>query len=259
MRIAAISVIALLAASCGPPEHEGPLVVAVAASVRTPTTIIAEAFEKETGIHVELTGGATGALAAQARQGAPFDVFVAADRETPQALASEGVLDAATVRTYASGRLVLWSLRKEIAIDDLRDPAWASRRIAIANPETAAYGKAAMRFLECAGLDGALRDALIPAGDVRAAFEIAASGNADAALVAESVIVANTPFAVATCDGKEVLVDHALGVVAGSKRAADARRLAEYFLEPEVQTLFQGCGFEPAGETVPFDPLAKQP
>lgn len=254
MRVSALILAALLLVSCHEAAPDAPLVVAAAASVRLPAGIVAEVFEKETGIKVEITGGATGMLAAQARAGAPFDVFLAADADTPQALAREGILDSATVRPYARGRLVLWSANGAISVDDLRSPDWASRRIAIANPDTAPFGQAAMQFLKCAGLDESLRDALIPASDVRAAFEIAASGNADAALVAESVIVANTPFADAMCDGEPITVEHTLGVVASSRHAKDARRLADYFLLPETQTLFAACGFEPVGATVVAEP-----
>lgn len=225
------------------------IVVAVAASVREPVEEAAKFFEEETGIAVEITGGATGALAAQARAGAPFDVILAADRDTPAALAKEGVLDSDSVRPYASGHLVLWSRDGAIAPESLAGARWKAKRIAIANPETTPYGRAAMRYLECVGLAEQLRDSLVPASDVRAAYEIAASGNVDAALVAQSV-VGDTPFSELACNGEAIAVEHALGVVAASAHAEEAHRFAEYLLGEGGQRLFAESGLSPVATAV---------
>jgi len=225
------------------------IIVAVASSVRVPAEEAAKQFERETGIVVEVTGGATGALAAQARAGAPFDVFLAADGDTPAALAEEGVLDSESVRPYASGRLVLWSREGAVAPDALAGAGWKAKRIAIANPETAPYGRAAMRYLECVGLAEQLRDSLVPASDVRAAYEIAASGNVDAALVAQSV-VGDTPFSELACDGEVVAVEHALGVVSTSAHADEAHRFADFLLGESGQRLFAESGLSPVATAV---------
>jgi molybdate transport system substrate-binding protein len=128
------------------------LTVAVAANAAPALEDIAKKYQQKTGVAVVVSSGATGLLARQIREGAPFDLFVSADMVTVQKLAEQNLLTSNSVQAYARGRLVFWQQpRGRAPIHDIADLAstTASRiRIAIANPETAPYGQAAKEALE---------------------------------------------------------------------------------------------------------------
>ena len=114
---------------------------------------IAADFEKETGIKTVISFGSSGAFAAQIRQGAPYDLFFSADAKIIMELLSAGFLMPDSVATYARGRLALVSKATEIAgLQGLRSFTAASGRIAIANPEHAPYGRAAVEAMKSAGV-----------------------------------------------------------------------------------------------------------
>ena len=130
-----------------------------------------------------------GQLAEQIRQGAPFDVFLSADGKFVRRLADEGIIRGETVRPYALGSLVLAtdakSELKPKGLADLTGPG--IKFIAIANPETAPYGKAATQAIERAGLAEALKPRLVTAGSVRQALQMVQSGNAEVGIVSRSI------------------------------------------------------------------------
>jgi len=165
------------------------LTVAVAANFYRPMQEIAATYRKQTGTNVRLVSGSTGQLYAQIIQGAPYQVFFAADARRPELLESQGLTQPGSRFTYATGSLVLWSMRedlglKERGIKSLLDTR--VKRIAIANPNTAPYGRAAMQALKAAGMDRAMRTKLVFGENVGQAFLFVRSGNADAGLVAAS-------------------------------------------------------------------------
>ena len=155
----------LLLAALVLPAHADPLRVAAAANLQKVfTEALLPAFTKKAGIAVTPTFGATKALATQIENGAPIDVFVAADTVTVQKLASERVVVPSTVHPYAIGRLVLWSSAQAAhhpkRLQDLADPAYA--KIAIANPKTAPYGLAAEQAFARAGIAARIAPACRP-------------------------------------------------------------------------------------------------
>ena len=185
----ALTVAALLASLSARAELA---TVAVAANFLVPMQTIAAAFEDETGHELVLVPGSTGQLYAQILNGAPFDVFLAADAERPALLADDGLAVAGSRFTYARGRLVLWSADPG-ALDDRGIERLADgdfRHLAIASPELAPYGAAARQVLERLELWEAYRPRIAVGQSIGQAFAMAATGNAELGLVALSQALA---------------------------------------------------------------------
>lgn len=157
----------------------GEVSVAVAANFTAPMQKIAAAFEQATGHKAVLSFGSTGRFYAQVKNGAPFQVLLSADDETPLRLEKEGLAVAGTRFTYATGRLVLWSPAPG-AVDDkgevLRRPD--TGRVAVADPRVAPYGAAAMETLNKMGLAQSLAPRLVQGESIAQAHQFVASGNA---------------------------------------------------------------------------------
>ena len=160
--------------------------VAVAASFVPPMEVVAAAIEAETTHSITLVSGSTGGLYAQILNGAPFDVFVAADAERPRLLAQSGHGIAATRTTVALGRLVL--LSRDTALIDARGldalRGGTLRRVAIANPNLAPYGLASQQVLEALDLWQVLQPRLVRGESVAQTYAMTATGNAELGFVA---------------------------------------------------------------------------
>ena len=164
--------------------------VAVAANFTAPMQKIADAFERETGHKAVLTFGPTGAFAAQIRNGAPFDLLLAADSATPEKLIADGLAIGASRFSYAIGRLVLWSARPDLVDargEVLRNPQ-RFERLAIANPKLAPYGQAAMEAMSKLGVLDTLRPKFAQGESIAKALHFVASGNAQLGFVALSQV-----------------------------------------------------------------------
>lgn len=181
-----IGVLLLLSfAAAGVAADSGPVRVAVASNFLATLEPLAEAFEAHSGTRVVVSSGSTGKLYAQIRQGAPFDVFLAADARRPRLLEREGPALQGSRFTYARGRLVLWSRDPELLADGpapLADGRIA--RLAVANPRTAPYGSAAVETLEHLGLWQRWAPRVVRGENVGQTLHFAATGNVDAAFVA---------------------------------------------------------------------------
>lgn len=162
--------------------------VAVAANFAVPFAEIARAYQRETGYRVEAIPGSTGKLYAQVVNGAPFDVFLSADDVHARKLERAGQGVHGTVTPYATGHLVLWSRDPNRLAGDpiaaLRSPK--VRKLAIANPELAPYGRAALETLDRLGLEHELANRLVVGESIAQALQFAESGGADAAFIARS-------------------------------------------------------------------------
>ena len=169
------------------------LMVFAASDLGAPFAQIVPQFERKTRIDVTLVLGSTGMLAQQIRNGAPADVFFAANESFIKELTAENLTLRNSTVIYARGRIVIVTLRAGgIRVNDLRDLADARiRRIAIANPQHAPYGLAAKQALESAGLWTTLEPKLVFGENVQQAVQFVRSGSAEAGLVARSV--ADTP------------------------------------------------------------------
>ena len=163
--------------------------VAVAANFTAPMKEIAAQFEQATGHKVLATFGATGKFYAQIKNGAPFDVLLAADDETPVKLEKEGAAVANSHFTYAIGKLVLWSAQPGLVDDKGEVLAKGSfAHLAIANPKLAPYGAAAVETLQKLKLYGALEPKIVQGDSIAQAHQFVVSGAAPLGFVAMSQV-----------------------------------------------------------------------
>jgi len=184
-RYARTSLIGLMLATFSLPTTADRLTAAVAANFTGTMQKLIPLFEQRTGHQIRASYGSTGKLYAQIRQGAPFDIFLAADRERPVLLEREQLGVAGSRFTYARGRLVLWSRSKD-AFNDPEAYLTASNapRLAIGNPRTAPYGMAAMEVFTALGLQDTVRQRLVRGDSIAQTFQFVATGNAEAGFVA---------------------------------------------------------------------------
>ncbi|ARS51039.1 molybdate ABC transporter substrate-binding protein [Ectopseudomonas mendocina] len=167
----------------------GEVKVAVAANFTAPLQAIAPAFEKATGHKLVASFGATGQFYAQIKNGAPFDVLLAADDTTPARLEHEGASVLGSRFTYAIGSLVLWSA--DAAYLDGTDAALQAgqfRHLSLANPKAAPYGLAAMQVLDKLGLSEAVKSKLVEGQNITQAHQFVFTGNAELGFVALSQV-----------------------------------------------------------------------
>lgn len=164
--------------------------VAVAANFTAPMKAIAAVFEKTTGHKAELVIGSTGKFYAQIKSGAPFDVFLSADDDTPARLEQEGLVVKGSRFTYATGKLVLWSANASL-VDDKGEVLKKGdfRKLAVANPKVAPYGAAAVETLTKLKLLDAITPKLVQGESIGQAFNFVATGNAELGFVALSQVL----------------------------------------------------------------------
>lgn len=164
------------------------LVIAAAADLSSALSEIGNNYEKKTGVKVKLSFGASGAITHQIQNGAPFDVFFSADMDYPKQLIASGTADAGSLYQYAVGKLVLWvpadsSLDVEHrGMQTVLDPA--VKKISLANPQHAPYGRAAVAALKHAAIYDQVADRLVMGENVAQAAQFVESGNAQVGFVA---------------------------------------------------------------------------
>ena len=189
MKISRLIALLVLLPACVA-AHAEEVSIAVAANFTAPAKLIAAAFEKDTGHKAALAFGATGKFYAQIRSGAPFDVLLAADEETPDRLVQEGAADSTSRFTYAIGRLALWSAKAGYVDDNgevLKKGEF--RHIALANPKVAPYGVAAIETLASLRLLAAMQPKFVQGENTAQAYQFISTGNADLGFVALSQIM----------------------------------------------------------------------
>ena len=249
----------LLSSGCGPKTPELPkLRVAAASDLEQALPILAVAFRQEHGVEIVPTFGASGMLAEQIRQGAPFDVFLSANQSFVERLASEGHLKPDSVHPYFRGTLVLavnkLSAIKLKGLEDLTRPE--VHKIAIANPETAPFGMAARQALQRAGLWETLKPKIVPAESVRQALQLVQTGNAETALVSRSIADVReavvVPLPLDLCDP----IIQSLGIVARTDRPEDARAFTEFVLSKVGQGILRDVGYRRTQVDVEVEPTA---
>jgi molybdate transport system substrate-binding protein len=227
------------------------LVIAAAADLSAVLKEAGDRYEKKTGATVKLSFGASGALTQQIQNGAPFDLFFSADMDYPRQLIAAGDADASSLYQYAVGKLVLWvpadsSLDVEHqGMNILLDPS--VKKIAIANPQHAPYGRAAEAALKHSGMYDRIADRLVLGENISQAAQFVESGNAQAGFVA----LAHAAAPAMRGKGKywEVPLDSypplAQGVVilSHSQHKKEATDFLEYMKMKEVSDLLQQYGF----------------
>ena len=159
--------------------------IAVAANFTAPAKVLAAVFEKTTGHTAKLSFGPTGGFYTQIKNGAPFDILLAADDERPARLEKEGDTVPGSRFTYAIGKLVLWSAKPGLV--DAQGAVLKNgqfNKLAIASPKLAPYGAAAVETMNKLGLYSALQPRLVEGSSIGQAYQFVASGNADLGFVA---------------------------------------------------------------------------
>lgn len=222
--------------------------VAVAANFTAPMQHIAVAFEQDTGHKATLAFGSTGKFYAQIKNGAPWQVLLAADEVTPARLAQEGLGVPETRFTYAIGRLVLWS-RQPGRVDAqgqvLRDGA--VERLAIADPKLAPYGAAAVQALTRMGLWPRWQSKLVQGENIAQAYQFVASGNAPLGLVALSQVVVEGRIAqgsgwIVPAQWHDPIRQDALLLSAGQDQPA-ALALLQYLRSDKARAILRAFGY----------------
>ncbi|MGH9785444.1 MAG: molybdate ABC transporter substrate-binding protein [Terriglobia bacterium] len=223
------------------PNESRALVVAAASDLAKIAAPLAEAFERAHGSGVAFSFGASGQLEQQIRQGAPFDLYAPAALSYCESLQRDGFL-AGECKVYALGRLVVWS--GNLAIRSLAELEGAGTlRIALANPRYAPYGRAAQQALEAAGLWENLRGRIVYADSVAHAFQMAETGNADAALVARSLVRDEGGNVLDVDPTLHQPIEQTVAVLRSSSNQEAARIFADFLLSPEARGILEAYGF----------------
>ncbi|HHJ81397.1 MAG TPA: molybdate ABC transporter substrate-binding protein [Candidatus Tenderia electrophaga] len=162
--------------------------LAVAANFLATAKALVGVFEKQTGHELLVSAASTGKLYAQIINDAPYDVFLSADRHHPQLLETAGRVVEGSRFVYATGRLVLWS-SEVILLDEASLTKGEFKRLAMANPRTAPYGRAAQLVLKNMGLWQRVKAKLVRGESIAQAFQFVATGNAQLGLVALSQVL----------------------------------------------------------------------
>jgi molybdate transport system substrate-binding protein len=244
---------ALLLLTVGTAAQE--LRVAAAADLGRVMEKLAPTFEKQTGVHVSVSLGSSGNFFAQIQNGAPFDVFLSADRSYPEKLQQAGLSEPGTLTTYARGKLVLWTARASLSssanktTDDLGFLITPSiRRIAIANPEHAPYGRAAVAVLKHYGVYEKVKDKLVLGENISQTAQFAESGNVEAAFIAYSLALGGNMAAKGVSrllpQDSYPPLDQAAVVVRSSKYKEQARRFVTFLGSPQARSILRELGFE---------------
>jgi len=248
-----LALILLFCASAAAQE----ITVAAAADLSAALPEIAAKYKSQTGQDVKLTFGSSGNLTTQIRNGAPFDVFFSADEDYPQQLIAENLADKDTLFRYAVGRLVLWVPNgvaidvQKLGIQALLDPA--VKKIAIANPQHAPYGRAAEAALKHFGIYDQISGKLVLGENVSQAAQFVESGNAQAGLIALShalapVLKDKGHYWTVPLDAYPTL-NQAAVVLSKSKQRDAARKFLGFVRGPEGASILKSYGFSLALET----------
>jgi molybdate transport system substrate-binding protein len=227
-----------------------PLRVAAASDLQAALPGLAAQFEKDTGHPVALTFGSSGNFFTQLQNGAPFDVFLSADIDYPKRLERDGQAEPGSLYAYATGRIVLWT-RNDSTIDLQRglaalvDPL--VRRVAIANPEHAPYGRAAVAALRHEGVYDRVQPKLVRGENISQAAQFVQSGNADVGIVALSLALApalkSSGRYVDIPESIYPPIEQAAVVVAASRQKPVAQQFVQFLKQPATLRTLQSFGF----------------
>jgi molybdate transport system substrate-binding protein len=224
--------------------------VAAAADLKFAMAELAAQFEKQSGTKLDITYGSSGNFLTQIQNGAPFDLFFSADSEYPKKLEAAGLTESGTLREYAVGHIVIWT-PGDSGINPAKD-GWKSlldqrvKKIAIANPEHAPYGRAAVAALKKAGIYEQVKDKLVYGENISQAAEFVQSGNAQAGIVALSLALSpamkNGNRWEIPADSHPV-IKQAAAILNVSKNKDTARRFLDFVSGPQGREILRRCGF----------------
>ena len=248
IRVAVLVLLALASVRAAAAQQE--VRVAAAADLKFAMEDLAGQFEKQSGTIANVTYGSSGNFFAQLQNGAPFDLFFSADIGYAQKLDSAGLAEPGTLYEYAVGRIVIWAAADskvdvaKLGWNALLDPS--VEKIAIANPEHAPYGRAAVAALQKAGIYEQVKRKLVYGENISQAAQFVQSGNAQAGIVAMSLAVSP-----AMKDGKRWLIpaeqhppiEQAAIVMKNAKNKDQAKAFLEFVKSPSGRATLTSYGF----------------
>jgi molybdate transport system substrate-binding protein len=249
-RFSRIAVCCLLLAPLA--QAQAPLRIAAASDLQSILPALTARFERETHHMVDVSFGSSGNFFAQLQNGAPFDLFFSADVNYPRQLESSHLTVPGTLVEYARGRIVLWT-RNDANLDLSRGLAILAeprvRRIAIANPDHATYGRAAVAALQSVQLYDRVRSKFVLGENIAQAAQFAQSGNADAGLLALSLALApamrSAGHYIDIPESFHPPIEQAVVVLSGSRQPDVARQFLTFLQRPENQKTLKDAGFIP--------------
>jgi molybdate transport system substrate-binding protein len=226
------------------------LSVAAAADLQFAFKDVASQFEKDSGHHVQVTFGSSGNFFAQIQNGAPFDLFFSADSDYPKKLEAAGLTEPGSFYSYAVGKIALWAPRASAldlnrGLKVLLDPS--IKKIAIANPEHAPYGRAAVAALKHENLYDQVSNKFVIGENISQTATFVASGNADVGIIALSLALSPTMQK----DGKYVEIpagdypplEQAAVILKSSKQKEIARQFITFLQSPATTGMMRQYGF----------------
>lgn len=223
--------------------------VAAASDLQFVFQEVSTRFQKETGRTVDLTFGSSGNFFSQVQNGAPFDMFFSADVDYPAKLEAAGLIEPGTLSRYASGRIVIWAQkRSSIDINEGLRTLTDSRirKISIANPEHAPYGRAAVAALQREKIYAKVQDKLVLGENISQAAQFVESGNADIGILALSLVLAPPLKAEGTYyeipPSSYPAIDQAVVILKSSKHKEMARQFLSFLKRPDIVEFMRSNG-----------------
>lgn len=223
------------------------IVVAAAANLTDAFQELSRRFSDRSGIRVILSFGGTADLAKQIENGAPFDIFAAADSAHVEALEQKGLISPGTRALYARGSLVLWvPAGSTINLEQVQDLERKEvERIAIAKPDIAPYGQAAVETLRALKMWDEVEPKVVYGMNVSQVKQFVSSGNAEVGFLPRALVKPGEGEYIEIGEELHRPVDQALGVIKASDKQDAARRFANFVLSPEGQLILKEYGYKP--------------
>lgn len=241
-----VVLLAVTALAAPAQSRESEITVAAAANLTDVAHELGARFEAQTGIHTVFSFGSTAQLTQQIENGAPFDVFLAADAEHVRELDKKRLLVPGTRAAYADGVLALWIPAAASGIESLQDLTSSRVHvIAVAKPELAPYGEATIQALRAAGIFDKVKAKIVYADNINMARQYGTSGNADAVFTAYSLVLKERGKVIRAGESLHQPIIQELGVIAASTHKAEAAKFAEFILHEAGQAVLKDFGYSP--------------
>jgi molybdate transport system substrate-binding protein len=241
-RVTIVLLAALLFAAGLPAQSK--INVAAAANLTGVAQELGSQFEAQTKIHPVFSFGSTAQLTQQIENGAPFDLFLAADAEHVEQLDKKGLLAPGSRAVYAVGVLALWMPSAAMpvkSIEDLVSPK--VRVISVAKPELAPYGAATIETLRSAGILDKVQPKIVYADNINMAKQYGSTGNADAVFTAYSLVLKDGGKVIQIAEKLHKPITQDLGIIAASPNKADAGKFADFILHGDGRATLKAFGY----------------
>ena len=227
-----------------------PLRIAVAANFSPVLEKLIPQFTQQSQIPVQVINGASGTLFLQISHGAPFDIFLSADSTRPQKLKDDGLIISNSLHTYAYGQLALWSASNDgVTLESLAHSIndsitnSSNQRFAIANPNTAPYGKAAKETLETLNLWQQVQSSLVTGININQTFQQIRSQAVNVGIVANSQLVLNQLTGTVIPSHYHQPIKQQLVILKSSKQVKNAKIFSQFLLSNKIQQQLKALGY----------------